>query len=164
MAVHRVKLPDSQHSDDISQEPPRKPEFASKFPSINPRPLTSLSYEEKRACISDVVAQGCIRAFNSAHKHHVAAAEKDFIRQWQNNERYREWKARQTAKKIFPPKKERDRGVLESIVSQRNQKRKEYIARGIPPERVQKYIDRQPLPKEDRAVYQRRDHPVFFWG
>lgn len=137
--------------------------FQTTFPPISNRPLTSLSYSERRECICDSMALGSLRAFDAAHKHHAEELEKDFEKQWKEQERLRKWKTEQAHSKISTKRRERDKGILEKIVNLRNQQRREYIERGVSPENVPLYLNRQPLPKEDRAVYKKLS-PIFYWG
>ncbi|OHT09276.1 hypothetical protein TRFO_21838 [Tritrichomonas foetus] len=164
-AIRKVRMPApiESHSPRSNQSESMAAEYQSKFPPISTRPLSSLSYSEKRDCISDIMALGSLRAFDAAHRHQAEIMEKDFNRQWKDQERYRKWKTRQSQSRISTRRKDRDRGVLESIVSQRNQKRRDFIASGVPPDSVPLYMTRHPLPKEDRAIYTRPNH-VFFWG
>ena len=133
------------------------------FPPISNRPLTSLSYSERRECICDFMALGSLRAFDAAHKHHAEELEKDFEKQWKEQERLRLWKTARSKSQISTRRRERDKGVLEKIVNLRNQQRREYIERGVTPENVPLYLNRRPLPKEDRAVYKKLS-PIFYWG
>mgnify|MGYP001085194163 CR=1 FL=1 len=87
--------------------------FQTTFPPISNRPLTSLSYSERRECICDFMALGSLRAFDAAHKHHAEELEKDFEKQWKEQERLRLWKAAHSRSQISTRRKDRDRGVLE---------------------------------------------------
>ncbi|KAK8878627.1 hypothetical protein M9Y10_005407 [Tritrichomonas musculus] len=161
--VIRHKKTSNNDNNESMNDESYSPNFQSTFPPISNRPLTSLSYSERRECICDIMALGSLRAFDAAHKHHAEDLEKDFEKQWKEQERLRLWRAAQAQSKISTRRKERDKGVLEKIVSLRNQQRREYIERGVNPENVPQYINRRPLPKEDRAIY-RKTSPVFYWG
>ena len=147
----------------INNDKSSSPNFQSTFPPISNRPLTSLSHSERRECICDIMALGSLRAFDAAHRHHAEELEKDFEKQWKEQERLRMWRTAQAQSKISTRRKERDKGVLEKIVDLRNQQRREYIENGVNPENVPLYINRRPLPREDRAIY-RKPSPIFYWG
>lgn len=124
------------------------------------RPRTALSFTERRDCISDEMGLGRLRAFDAFHKNHHIELERDFEKRWAEQERLRIWKSNQMQGKIMVKSKEKDRGILESIVNQRNSERKLLPAH----ERDSVKIGRKPLPKEDRAIYNISSRRIFFWG
>ena len=124
------------------------------------RPRTSLSYDERRDCISDEMGLGRLRAFDVFHKNHHIELERDFEKRWAEQERLRIWKSNQVQGRILVKSKEKDRGILESIVNERNRERKLLPVH----ERGTVTVGRKPLPKEDRAIYNTSTRRVFFWG
>lgn len=146
-----------------SQQEKNENLFFSNF-SVSNRPLTSLSYAERRECISDYLAAGSLRAFDAKHKHRTAVLEKSLEKQWEEQERVRLWRTAHMRNQITSRRRERDKGVLESIVDTRNKQRKEFLSKGISTEKISNYMGRMSLPKETRAVHQRQNKPVFFWG
>jgi hypothetical protein len=74
-------------------------------------------------------------------------------------ERLRVWKARHARELIKYHSKERDRGVIESIVQKRNTEKKKAAV-----ENRQPMLGRPELPPEDRAIYSEASERVYFWG
>ena len=124
------------------------------------RPKSSLSQSERRDCLGDELGLGRLRAFDAFHRRRQQELEKEFRRTWTEQERYRVWRARQVQSSIGLKTKEKDRGILESIISQRDNERKVAAAS----QRANITVGRRPLPKEDRAVYHDRSRRVFYWG
>ena len=124
------------------------------------RPRTALSQIDRRDSLGDDLGLGRLRAFDAFHRHHQQELERESRRSWAEQERIRVWRARQAHSRIGLRTKEKDRGILESIVSKRDSDRKL-----VPPsQRSNVFIGRRPLPKEDRAIYHEATRRVFYWG
>ena len=118
--INSKKLPIIQftHNGRGSMSPARKPR---KMLEIPVRPRTT-----DNTCLSDRLAKQRIQAFSVQHREIIKKKEKQEERSWVEEERYRQWKARKLRENTYGLRKatngnsNRDRGVLEKVIMQRN--------------------------------------------
>ncbi|OHT11637.1 hypothetical protein TRFO_03835 [Tritrichomonas foetus] len=98
----------------------------------------------------DEIRAGRRRAFERAHQMQCEKVLKNSEKQWKEQIKYRDWKTKQTMKKIEPRRYAEDRHVLEDIVHERNAYYLEAIATSE--QGTQNRISNlRTLPKELRA-------------
>jgi hypothetical protein len=83
-------------------------------------PLAALSCHERSIRLNHLVSLGTQRAFDSFHRRQREDLERDSDRRWREQERLRNWRVRRASGRLFFRKSERDKGIIEDIVTQRN--------------------------------------------